>query len=84
MNRTMVSVIVPVYNTKDYIEECVNSLLNQSYSELEIIMVDDGSVDGSGELMDSLSKIYPLRVVHKENGGAGSARNAGLEVASGE
>lgn len=84
MHKALVSVIVTVYNTKDFVEACVNSLMHQTYSCIEIIIVDDGSVDGSGELIDSLSQIHPLKVVHKENGGAGSARNTGLELASGE
>lgn len=66
MNKALVSVIIPVYNTKDYIETCINSLLCQTYPHIEIILVDDGSVDGSGELIDSLSQIYSLRVMHKK------------------
>lgn len=84
MKSDLISVIIPVYNTKDYIEKCVQSVLQQTYSPIEIIMVDDGSVDGSGELLDSLSQAYSLSVVHKQNGGAASARNAGLDIANGE
>ncbi len=84
MKCDLVSIIVPVYNTKNYIERCVNSLLRQTYPNIEIIMVDDGSVDGSAELLDSLARTYPLRVIHKQNGGAGSARNVGLDIAAGE
>lgn len=84
MKYELVSVIIPVYNTKDYLENCVQSIVKQTYSPIEIIIVDDGSTDGSGELLDSLAEIYPLKVIHKNNGGAASARNLGLEHANGE
>lgn len=84
MKSELVSVIIPVYNTKDCLENSVQSILKQTYSPIEIIMVDDGSTDGSGELLDYLAQIYPLRVIHKDNGGAASARNLGLEYANGE
>lgn len=81
----MISVIVPVYNTKKYLRRCVNSLLQQTFQDLEIILVDDGSTDGSGELCDSYAARYErIRVLHKENGGSSSARNLGLDNARGD
>lgn len=79
-----VSVIVPVYNVSAYLEECIQSLINQTYSNLEIILVDDGSTDGSGEICDryALSDTR-IKVIHQENGGAGKAKNTALDVATG-
>lgn len=79
----MVSIIVPVYNIKEYLPACVESLLGQTCRKLEILLVDDGSTDGSGALCHSFSDPR-IRVLHKENGGLSSARNAGLEAASGD
>ena len=80
-----VSVIVPVYKAEKYIERCVESILSQTYGDLELIVVEDGSPDRSGELCDSLGGTDSrIRVVHKENGGVSSARNLGLSVANGE
>lgn len=86
LKRSMVSVIVPVYNVEKYMEECVDSILAQSYSNIEIILVDDGSTDHSGEICDRYATKYPekVRVIHKSNGGLSSARNTGLDVAKGE
>ena len=81
----LISVIVPVYNTDAYLERCVESLIKQTYSKLEIILVDDGSTDNSGTLCDSLSQLDSrVIVIHKKNGGLSSARNAGLDCAKGE
>lgn len=81
----MVSVIVPVYNTKEYLERCVNSLLAQTFSDLEILLVDDGSTDGSGQVCDSYAvKDARIRVFHQENGGSSAARNLGLLYARGD
>lgn len=81
----LISVIVPVYNVEKYIDECLNSLLNQSYSNIEIILVDDGSKDNSASICDEYSKKYSnVRVVHKENGGLGFARNTGIDNCQGE
>ena len=81
----MISVIVPVYNVKDYLEECLDSLVNQTCKDKEIILVDDGSTDGSGRICDSYAEKYKeVRVVHKENGGVSAARNTGIEQASGD
>ncbi|MCM1048845.1 MAG: glycosyltransferase [Clostridiales bacterium] len=85
MERLKVSVIVPVYNTLDYLMRCVDSILQQSYTNLELILVDDGSTDGSGQLCDKLEKQdNRIRVYHKENGGASSARNLGIRNAVGD
>ena len=81
----MISVIIPAYNVSSYLERCVQSIVCQTYSDLEIILVDDGSTDGTGELCDELSKTDSrIKVVHKENGGLSDARNAGIAVAKGE
>lgn len=81
----MISVIVPVYNVKPYLKKCVDSICNQTYQNLEIILVDDGSTDGSGEMCDEYAKI-DSRVValHQKNAGQGAARNYSLEKAHGE
>ena len=81
----MVSVIVPVYNTKGYLRRCVDSLLRQTYQNIEVILVDDGSTDGSAELCDDLkSENNIIKVIHKKNAGQGLARNDGIEQAEGE
>ncbi len=80
-----ISIVVPVYNVKEYLQECVESLCGQTYRELEIILVDDGSTDGSGEKCDELARQDDrIRVVHRPNGGLSAARNTGLEYVSGE
>lgn len=80
----LLSVIVPVYNTKPYLGKCVKSIQNQTLRELEILLVDDGSTDGSGELCDQLAKEDArIRVLHKPNGGSSSARNLGIKEAKG-
>lgn len=81
----LISVIIPVYKVEKYIEHCLRSVMNQTYSRLEIIAVDDGSPDKSGEICDRLAlEDDRLRVYHKENGGVSSARNFGLDHASGD
>lgn len=77
------SIIVPVYNVNSYLDRCMKSLLNQDFLSYEVILVDDGSTDGSGEKCDSYLAYQKVRVIHKRNGGLSSARNAGLQVASG-
>lgn len=85
MSQPLISVIVPVYKTEAYLRRCVASLQNQTYQNIEIILVDDGSPDGSGALCDALAAEDPrIRVIHKENGGLSSARNAGLDTMSGD
>ncbi len=84
MGQELISVIVPAYNIKEYLERCVNSVLNQTWKNLEILLVDDGSMDGTGELADELAKKDErIRVFHKENGGSSSARNLGIQEARG-
>lgn len=81
----MISVIVPVYNVEKYLSECVKSICNQSYQDLEIILVDDGATDSSGELCDKLAlEDNRIKVIHKQNGGLSDARNHGLEKVTGE
>lgn len=80
-----ISVIVPVYNVEAYLERCVRSLMGQTYANLEILLVDDGSKDNSGTLCDELAREDDrIRVIHKENGGLSSARNAGIDAATGD
>ncbi|MBR6046024.1 MAG: glycosyltransferase [Ruminococcus sp.] len=81
----MVSIVIPVYNVEKYLRECVDSVLRQTYSDLEIILVDDGSPDGSGAICDEYAeKDSRVTVIHKENGGLSDARNAGMAAAHGE
>lgn len=80
-----VSVIVPVYAVEEYLPRCVDSILAQSFRDFELILVDDGSPDGSGKICDRYAEKDPrVTVVHQENGGVSSARNAGLDMASGK
>lgn len=84
-DHKLISVIIPVFNTEKYLARCVNSVLSQTYRNLEIILVDDGSYDKSGEICDEFAnRDSRIMVIHKENGGVSSARNAGLDVMSGE
>ena len=81
----LVSVVIPVYNVQEYIEKCINSLINQTYSNIELILVDDGSIDNSGNICDNWSnKDSRIKVIHKENGGLSSARNEGLKYVNGQ
>ena len=80
-----ISVIVPVYNAKRTLGECIESVLQQTYRDIELILVDDGSADESGEICDTYAKKdRRIKVIHKENGGVSSARNMGIEKAEGE
>ena len=80
-----ISIIVPIYNVEQYLRECVDSILAQSYQNLEIILVDDGSPDRCGAICDEYAAADPrIKVIHKVNGGLSDARNAGLEVATGD
>ena len=84
-DKELISVIVPVYNVKPYLKKCFDSIVRQNYRNLEIILVDDGSTDGSGDLCEELARLNSrVRVIHKKNGGLGSARNAGMDAAKGE
>ena len=81
----LISVIVPVYKVEQYLDECVQSIINQTYKNLEIILVDDGSPDRCPEMCDEYARQDSLiKVIHKPNGGVSSARNAGLDIARGE
>lgn len=83
--HSLISVIVPIYKVQDYLKECIESIINQTYSDLEVILVDDGSPDRCPQMCDEWAKRDSrIRVVHKKNGGLSSARNAGLDVAKGE
>ena len=85
MSQPKISIIVPVYNAEVYLERCVNSLLAQTLEDIEIILVDDQSRDGSGRMCDAFAKKdNRIKVIHKKNEGAGKARNTALEVAVGE
>lgn len=79
-----ISIIVPVYNVEKYLKRCIDSILNQSFTDFELILVDDGSTDNSGKIIDEYAvKDERIKVIHKENGGQGSARNRGLDIAKG-
>lgn len=81
----LLSIITPVYNVESYIDRCVKSILDQSYQEIELILIDDGSTDGSSALCDEWARMdNRVIVIHKDNGGVSSARNAGLEVVKGK
>jgi glycosyltransferase involved in cell wall biosynthesis len=83
--RDTISVIIPIYNTKLFIEKCINSILNQTYPHLEILAIDNGSTDGSAEVLSRLAACDSrIRVLHKVHGLAASARNVGLKAASGK
>lgn len=85
MNNPLISVIIPVYNTEKYIKRCIQSIQDNSYKNLEIICVNDGSKDGSLAVLQSLAQQdHRMKVIDKVNGGVSSARNAGLDAASGE
>ncbi|HHX70059.1 MAG TPA: glycosyltransferase [Gallicola sp.] len=80
-----ISIIVPVYNVKAYIDRCLESLIRQAYKDIEIILIDDGSTDGSSEICDTYASSYKhISVIHKENEGLSEARNTGVRVASGD
>lgn len=85
MELPLISVIIPVYNVEKYLERCIESVCNQSYKNLEIILIDDGSTDGSGRICDK-KREGDVRIIvyHKENGGQGTARNKGLDLCSGK
>ena len=83
--RPKISVIIPIYNVEEYIYRCVDSVLNQTLDNLEIVLVDDGSPDKCPYICDDYAKRDKrIKVIHKVNGGLASARNAGIEVSTGE
>ena len=85
MNEELISIIVPVYNVEAYIHQCIKSIIEQSYKNLEIILVDDGSKDKSGKICDDYArKDKRIKVIHKKNGGLSDSRNAGITVATGK
>ena len=85
MSQDLISIIVPIYNVDKYIERCVLSLLNQTYKNLEIILIDDGSPDSCPQLCDDYSREdIRVKVIHKQNAGLGMARNSGIDVAQGK
>ena len=85
MKNELVSVIIPVYNSKTYLRECIESATNQTYSNLEIILLNDGSTDDSGALCDSFAQEDSrIKVIHKENSGVSDTRNKGVEIANGK
>ena len=81
----LISVIIPIYNVQEYLVECIDSVINQTYTNLEIILVNDGSTDNCGAICDAYAKQDTrIKVIHKENGGLSDARNAGLDICTGE
>lgn len=81
----LISVIVPIYNTKEYLDRCIQSICSQTYTNLEIILIDDGSTDGSSILCEQwMKRDKRIRVFHKKNGGLSDARNCGIDIATGE
>ena len=81
----LITVVIPVYNVKSYMSECIESVIGQTYRNMQVILVDDGSTDGSGEMCDEFaSRDARIRVIHTENHGLAAARNVGIENASGE
>lgn len=84
-SNSLISIIIPVYKVEKYLRKCVDSVINQTYKNLEIILVDDGSPDNCPQICDEYaSKDKRIKVIHKPNGGVSSARNAGLDIAKGE
>ena len=85
MNKGLVSIIIPIYNVAQYLDDCIKSACEQTYKNIEIILIDDGSTDGSAEICDKWAeKDIRIKVIHKKNGGLSDARNAGLEVSKGK
>lgn len=85
INKPIVSIIVPVYNAEKYLKECINSIVEQTYENLEIILVNDGSLDSSGCICDDFAaKDHRIKVIHMENAGVSSARNTGIRIANGK
>lgn len=85
MINNLISVIIPVYNVEQYLKRCLDTVINQTYKNLEIILIDDGSTDNGGKICDEYAlKDNRIKVIHKENGGVSSARNLGLDIAKGD
>ena len=85
INNTLISVIIPVYNVEPYLHKCINSVLNQTFQNFELILVDDGSTDNSGIICDEYAhKDERIKVIHQKNAGQSAARNNGFEISKGE
>ncbi|MFM0761008.1 glycosyltransferase family 2 protein [Streptococcus suis] len=85
MNKPLISIIVPVYNVENYLDECIRTVLAQTYSNWELLLINDGSTDSSGTICDDYAKgDERIRVIHKNNGGLSDARNAGIDNCTGE
>lgn len=85
MIEELISIIVPIYNVEKYLRRCIESIMNQTYKNLEIILIDDGSEDNSGKICDEyVEKDSRIKVIHKKNGGLSDARNSGLKIAEGK
>ena len=83
--QDLISIVVPIYNVEKYLEKCINSIIIQTYKNIEIILVNDGSTDSSGKICDIyLKKDKRIKVIHKKNGGLSDARNVGIENAKGK
>ena len=84
MNET-ISIIIPVYNVEKYLNKCLNSVIEQTYKNIEVILIDDGSTDNSGKICDEYAKNdIRIKIIHQQNGGVSTARNNGLEHATGK
>ena len=85
MNKPLVSVIIPIYKVEQYLDQCIDSIVHQSYENLEIILVDDGSPDHCPQICDQWAqRDSRIRVLHKPNGGLSDARNVGVQLCTGE
>ena len=85
MKNDLISIVVPIYNVEKYLNRCIDSIINQTYKNIEIILVDDGSIDNSKMICDEYSNLdNRIVVIHKENGGLSSARNTGIDIAKGK
>ena len=85
MEKGLITIVLPIYNVEKYLDRCMHSIVNQTFSNLEILMIDDGSTDSSGVLCDKWAKEDSrVRVIHKKNAGLGMARNTGIDNSRGE
>ena len=85
MSHPLISIIVPIYNVEDYLHRCIDSILSQTYTNIEVVLVDDGSPDLCGSICDEYKKADKrVVVIHRANGGLSAARNSGITVCKGE
>ena len=85
MNKEVISIVVPIYKVEKYIKKCIDSIIEQTYKNLEIILVDDGSPDGCAKICDEYAKKDKrIKAIHKENGGLSDARNVGIDISTGK